>query len=513
MRRSTPPRMVRRDGHPARQSRGRPAAARRDAHAEIQTARPDRQPRRAQRMHVWSVGRQAGKSTLAAMAAVHNAALRDDLDGMMPRGRIRYVLVAAPAEDQAREFVQLGSALIDGSPVLRSLATVKADRIDFRLPSGARTAIRAMPANSRSVRGLSASLIVMDEFAHFVDTAGPASDVRMFEALEPSTRVFRDLAKVLLISTPFGEQGKFYELFCQARDGLLPSARAVHLPVWEVDTSLGDVWREARRAELGEDVFRQEHGAEFVSGGGSFFDLRVVEFDEAPARPELASRWVCGLDPAFAGDRFGVCVVGESIEEKGVLLVGVVDAIAPGERLRSFARRRAREDRVLDRVSEIIEPYAPLVIATDQHQSDAIASHFGRQGVTVRVEAWSRQSQTAMFTSLRARLTDGSLRAWKHPVLVEDLRRVRARDSETIDLPRHGGGHCDAVSALAIAVWQLRRVSDRPFVGRVRVADGRVVGEFVPELVSPAARVGSSPSSSSDLRTTLSISSPCGEAC
>ena len=187
----------------------------------------------------------------------------------------------------------VGGALIDGSPLLRPLATVKADRIDFALPSGARTAIRAMPANSRSVRGMSASLIVIDEMAHMSDTAGPASDERMFAALEPSTRVFRDVAKVLIISTPFGETGKFHELFVAAEIGLLPSASAVQAPVWEVDTSLDEAWLDARLAELGEDVFRQEHGAEFVAGGGQFFDLRGVAFEERRRGRRMAAtgRW------------------------------------------------------------------------------------------------------------------------------------------------------------------------------------------------------------------------------
>jgi hypothetical protein len=305
-----------------------------------------------ERLHVWAIGRQSGKSSLAACAAVHNAAMRADLDEMLPRGRTRYVLVAAPAEDQAREFIRLCEHIIDSSPVLRSLASVKADRIDFAFPSGARTAIRAMPANSRSVRGLSASLIVFDEFAHFTDTAGPASDERMFEALEPSTRVFRDKAKVLVISTPFGEN-KFHELFGAAESGVLPSATAVAAPVWDVDLSLDEAWKDARRAELGEDTFRQEYGAEFVAGGGAFFDLRGIEFESGPAQPEEGRRWVAGLDAAFTADKFGVCLVGESVSEPGVLVVGVVDAIEPGSRLRSLDLRRGREDRTLSRVGEL----------------------------------------------------------------------------------------------------------------------------------------------------------------
>lgn len=417
-----------------------------------------------ERTHIWSIGRQAGKSSLGAAAAVHNATLRADLDAMMTRGRIRYVLAVAPAESQSQEFIRLCEALCDASPVLRKLASVRADRIDFTLPSGAKTAIRALPANSRSVRGMSASMIVLDEFAHFQDTAGSSSDSRMFEALEPSTRVFRDAARVLIISTPYGETGKFYELFTAAESGLLPSATAVRAPVWEVDLTLDEAWKDARRAELGEDAFRQEHGAEWVAGGGQFFDLRGVEFDEAPARPSEGRYWVAGLDPAFHADRFGLAIVGESVAEPGVLLVGAVDGIEPGTRLRSLDLRRGREDATLRRVWRALEPYQEegLRIVTDQHQADAVSSYFGRLGVAVDVHNLTGPSQTAAFTSTRARLVDGSLRLWKHPLLIEELRRVRAKDTEAMLLPRFGGGHCDVASALSLAVYELRHVDGAP---------------------------------------------------
>src|ERR1039458_3028451 len=161
-----------------------------------------------ERTHVWAIARQQGKSTLAAMAAVHGCVFRDDLDAILPRGRTRYCLAAAPGQAQASEFVRLCEALIDASPTLRSLATVSRDRIDFALPSRAKSAILALPANSRAVRGTSASLIVLDEFAHFADTAGPASDARMLTALEPTTAVFGDAARMLVCSTPYGASGE-----------------------------------------------------------------------------------------------------------------------------------------------------------------------------------------------------------------------------------------------------------------------------------------------------------------
>jgi hypothetical protein len=148
-----------------------------------------------------------------------------------------------------------------------------------------------------------------------------------------------------------------------------------------------------------------------------------------------------------------------------VLLVGRVEGIDPGKREFSFARRRAREDRTLEQVWEIQEPYwhVGLRCVTDQHQADAVRSHFGRLGVNVRVVNLTQPIQTAAFTSTRARLMDGSLRLWKHPLLTEELRRVRAPSTmERIELPRFGGGHCDAASALALATYEHRFATDAP---------------------------------------------------
>ena len=158
--------------------------------------------------------------------------------------------------------------------------------------------------------------------------------------LEPSTRVFRDSAKVLVISTPFGETGKFYELFCAAEDGLLPSARAVQAPVWEMDTSsMRRGWTRARGAGRGRVPAGAWRGVR--RRGRQFFDLRGVEFEDGPARPEDGAT---GL-PGWIRRSMGIGSVwrwsASRSTEPGVLVVGRVDAIEPGERLRSLERRGA----------------------------------------------------------------------------------------------------------------------------------------------------------------------------
>ena len=244
--------------------------------------------------------RQSGKSSLAAAAAVSNCTMRDDLDAMVPRGRIRYVLVASPSEDQSREFVRIAAAFVEASPVLRGCAKVRADRIDFALPSGARTAILAMPARDSSARGKSASMVILDEAGHLSDTEGPSSDERLFAGLTPSTIVFGDHARILLASTPHGEGNLFHRIVTEAEAGLLPSARAVRRTIKEMNPDVTDAWLAARRAELGEAMYRQEYEASFEAGTSNFFALSKVAFADRPAAPQEGHNWVVNR-PGFDG--------------------------------------------------------------------------------------------------------------------------------------------------------------------------------------------------------------------
>jgi hypothetical protein len=146
---------------------------------------------------------------------------------------------------------------------------------------------------------------------------------------------------------------------------------------------------------------------------------------------------------------------------------------------RSFDQRREREDATLARAWETIAPYAPTRIVSDQHNSAAIESYFGRRGIPVEIVNLTRPVQTASFVALRQRLVEGSLRCWRHPLLVEELRRVRARDTETIFLPRYGDSHCDTAAALALAVSQARPFAVPSVAVAVRPPRGLTIASVI----------------------------------
>jgi hypothetical protein len=154
----------------------------------------------------------------------------------------------------------------------------------------------------------------------------------------------------------------------------------------------------------------------------------------------------------------------------------VDDAVA--DRGELSPRGREREDATLAEVWAILEPYRavrPLKVWSDQHQADGIRSFFGRHGVPTEIVNVTQPIQTQAFVTTRARLIDGSLRCWSHPLLVEELRRIRtARQAESVVLPRFAGGHCDAASALALACYAVREGSHPP-AAAVTVAPAGVV--------------------------------------
>src|SRR4029077_3291951 len=347
-------------------------------------------------------------------------------DVILPKRKIRYVLVVGPGQAQGQEFIEICAGLIADSPVLSRMAEVGVSQITFNLPDGRRSRIRALPASAKTTRGMSASLAIFEEHAHFDATSGPGSDERGYLAVRPSLRRFAGKAKVLCISTPNGQAGKFYELFRDAESGVLASAVAVKAPTWEVDPTYGQEEQDADRAELGEDGFAEEIAADFISGKGSFFDLSAIHFEEGPAAPAEGDAWVCGLDVGLSSDFFGVALVSPNVKEPDVLLVGAVAGINPADvRLRraskeSLADARMREDSMFVKAWAVAAPYAPTRGAADSHKGGPVSNYFARKGCEVELVAPTATLQLQQFVSLKARLEDGSLQCWAQPQLLQD---------------------------------------------------------------------------------------------
>ena len=412
------------------------------------------------RIILWCLGRRAGKTTMAALVALWSCLLRPDLDALVRPGERRYAVCVATSREQARILVDAARSLVEASPLLHSaLEGSDTDELRFGLPDGSRTALRAMPCSGRAVRGLPVSVVIFDEIAHFLsETEGPAVADRVFEALLPATAQFGDLARVLLISTPWGSDGLFAREFHRAMSGELAGAIARQASTAQINPTITAAFLAAEEARDPES-FRGEYLAEFLGSGAAYLDFDMFSMtDHRGLPPEAGTRWIAGLDPAFAGsDPFGIAVVGRSIEDRSKLVLGHVDGLKP-RKSHTAEERSAVTEELLAAVSDVCRRYNAQAVS-DQHLAKIVAHRLSRDGVFVRQHSMTSSTKTAIFSEMRARLYGGTLEIFDEPQLVAELRRLRTKftaGSASIVNPRVGGSHGDRAQALAMAVFEHR---------------------------------------------------------
>jgi hypothetical protein len=140
--------------------------------------------------------RQAGKSTTTAALALHRALFSPD----------SLVLLVSPSQRQSSELFRKVTALlrrVEPPPLL-----VEDNRLSFVLGNGSR--VVSLPGSEQTIRGFSApDLIIEDEAARVDDDLHAA--IRPMLSVSDGT--------LILLSTPFGRRGHFYDAWAEGGDG------------------------------------------------------------------------------------------------------------------------------------------------------------------------------------------------------------------------------------------------------------------------------------------------------
>jgi hypothetical protein len=195
---------------------------------------------------IMNVHRQAGKSTIAAIMALHDSLYR-------PRST---TLVVSRSQRQSRELfkkiVDMRSRIEWLEDPLYSTTT------SMDLTNGNR--IISVPGSEETIRGYSAvTLLLIDEAARVSDD--------LYHSVRPMLAVSR--GRVVLMSTPFGKRGFFYT--------------ERNTPGWDVYEAKGsecprlDPTFLARERERSDWWYRQEYECEFVETDDQLFRSDDVE--------------------------------------------------------------------------------------------------------------------------------------------------------------------------------------------------------------------------------------------
>jgi hypothetical protein len=192
--------------------------------------------------------RQSGKSTTSGVIALHRALY---FPGSL-------VLCLAPSERQSKE---LFAKVSDSYRRLRGTPAPASDRkLGMRLPNGSR--IEALPGSEKTVRGFSGtSLLIVDEAARVDD--------ELYYAVRPMLAVSG--GALMMLSTPFGKRGVFYEEWTGGEDWERYRVAAEECP------RISAGFLEEERRALPAWTYRQEYCCSFEQTDDVVFDAEMVE--------------------------------------------------------------------------------------------------------------------------------------------------------------------------------------------------------------------------------------------
>ena len=286
----------------------------------------------------------------------------------------------------------------------------------------------------------------------------------MFASLVPGMAQFGDLARVVIISTPLGDDNAFARLHRDALAGEIPNAVALQATSLEANPSLSASWIEAQRRVLSPAEFAAEYGASFDTPSGGFVDLdRIASWTPHPAHvthvtgPNRVDDCVVGLDPGQR-DGFGLVVVGAAVDPPARLRVAYA------------AKLDARNFTVaVDETAAVALRFSARVV-TDQFAGAMVAERLQSRGVSVSVRPWAQSTgpvatgKFEAYADMRTRLYGGELELLDDPELRSELAGLQLRASGgawRVTSPRRAGSHGDLASALALAVAHCREPQQR----------------------------------------------------
>jgi hypothetical protein len=191
--------------------------------------------------------RQSGKSTTAALTALHRA--------LYHPGSL--VLILAPAERQAKEtFGKVAQAY---RKLGHSVAPDSYRKLGMRLANGSR--VEALPGSEKTIRGYSGvDLLVLDEAARVDDG--------LYFAVRPMLAVSG--GALIMLSTPAGRRGVFFEEWTEGEGWERYEVPAEECP------RISEAFLEEERRSLPRRVFDQEYRCVFTETEGAVFSVEDI---------------------------------------------------------------------------------------------------------------------------------------------------------------------------------------------------------------------------------------------
>ena len=128
--------------------------------------------------------------------------------------------------------------------------------------------IQSSNTTESAIRGESVSLLLLDEFAH----VPPHIAEPFYESAQPTISTG---GKIVLISTPKGNTGQFFEIFTGAEQG--KNGYCPFKATWELVPGRDEKWKEETIKDIGEIRFNQEHNCSFIGSSATLINGEILK--------------------------------------------------------------------------------------------------------------------------------------------------------------------------------------------------------------------------------------------
>lgn len=177
---------------------------------------------------------------------------------------------------------------------------------------------------SPGLRGANRALTILEELAFFNNSPNSSRalplDEQIYRAVTPSVARFKypngdPFGKVLMISSPSGESGKFYEEYQNAfKHGQKSALLALSTPTWFLNPSLSKVFYMSEYTK-NPQAYNSEFGAEFQSyenrwlvDDSPIYRAFDTSLDHTKVFGDFQKVYYMGLDAGFSEDGFGIAI-------------------------------------------------------------------------------------------------------------------------------------------------------------------------------------------------------------
>jgi hypothetical protein len=197
---------------------------------------------------ILNCARQSGKSTISSIAAVYLANYLSDY----------LIILVSPSQRQSSELFRKCREVIKQTSILIKLE--EDNQLSCMMNNGSR--IISLPGSEKTIRGYSGAKLIIEDEASRVDD-------ELYMATSPMLAVSH--GRHILMSTPFGKRGHFYEAWEDGGDDW----ERVKVTAWE-NPRIEKSFLEEEKRKLGDWWFKQEYECEFMDSVDSVFSYEQI---------------------------------------------------------------------------------------------------------------------------------------------------------------------------------------------------------------------------------------------